>query len=171
VVVGSYTAKTTAQLEAALARPRTASFELPIGRLAEAGGLAREVARLAPAIEATLRAEGTALLYTSRQRETALGRAGDLVTGRKVSDALVALVRALAVRPRFVIAKGGITSSDVAVRALGVQRALILGQAEPGIPVWRTGLESRWPALPYVVFPGNVGEPLTLVTLLEKLGG
>jgi uncharacterized protein YgbK (DUF1537 family) len=171
VVVGSYTAKTTAQLRVALASPRTTGLELHVTRLTEPDGLAREVGRLAPAIETELRAERTAVVFTSRERETALGRAGDLDAGRTVSDALVALVRALTVRPRFVIAKGGITSSDVAVHALGVRRALILGQVAAGIPMWRTGSESRWPGLGYVVFPGNVGEPTTLATVIEKLGG
>jgi uncharacterized protein YgbK (DUF1537 family) len=169
VIVGSYTAKTTEQLHAALARPDTGGVELHVSRLAESGGLAREVSRLAPAIEAELRAGRTAIVFTSRERETALGQAGDLAAGRTVSDALVTLVRALAVRPRFVIAKGGITSSDIAVKALGVRRALILGQAAAGVPVWRIGPESRWPGLGYVVFPGNVGAPDTLAALVKKL--
>lgn len=171
VVVGSYTAKTTAQLEAALARPRTVGLELRVDNLAAADGIGAEVARLTPAVDAALRADSTAVVFTSRARETALGRAGELAAGRTVSQALVSLVRALTVRPRFLVAKGGITSSDLAVRALGVQRALILGQAEAGIPVWRTGPESRWPGLSYIVFPGNVGEAGTLASLLEKLGG
>ena len=171
VVVGSYTAKTTAQLQVALARPTTTPGELRVGELASTDGLAREVGRLAPLIDAALRAEWTTILFTSRERETALGRAGDLAAGRVVSDALVAVVRALSVRPRFVIAKGGITASDVAVQALGVRRALIQGQAAAGIPVWRTGPESRWPGMSYVVFPGNVGEPPTLAAVLAKLEG
>jgi len=171
VVIGSYTAKTTAQLDAVRLRGGVDTFELDVGRLAQPGGEAAELARLRPAIEAAFRDDRTAVLYTSRAKETALGRAGDLTAGRAVSDALVNLVRGLTVRPRFLIAKGGITSSDIAVRALGVRRALILGQAEPGIPVWRTGPESRWPGLAYVVFPGNVGDQHTLLRLLEKVQG
>lgn len=171
VVVGSYTAKTTAQLAAALGRPRTNGFELNVGDLAKSGGLETESTRLIPAVDAALREQRTAIVFTSRERQTALGRAGDLIAGRTVSAALVKLVRGLTVRPRFLIAKGGITSSDLAVQALGVRRALILGQAEPGVPVWRTGAESRWPGLGYVVFPGNVGEPGTLGALLDKLDG
>jgi uncharacterized protein YgbK (DUF1537 family) len=171
VVVGSYTAKSTAQLETALDGARTIGLELDVGRLAEPGGEAVELARLTPHIELTLREDRTVIVFTSRARETALGRAGELAAGRIVSDSLVKLVGGLRVRPRFLIAKGGITSSELAVRALDVRRALILGQAEPGIPVWRTGPESRWPGLTYVVFPGNVGNLGTLRALLDKLGG
>jgi len=169
VVVGSYTEKTSAQLELARAAHPVVALELAVGQLATPGGEAAERARLTPAIEAALREERTVIVFTSRERETALGRAGDLAAGRAVSDALVRIIRELKVRPRFVIAKGGITSSDLAVEGLGVRRALILGQAAAGVPVWRTGAESRWPGLAYIVFPGNVGQPDTLRILIERL--
>ena len=71
--------------------------------------------------------------------------------------------------PAFVIAKGGITSSDVGTKALAVKRANVLGQICPGIPVWQTGEESRFPGIPYVIFPGNVGEADTLREAAEIL--
>ena len=64
---------------------------------------------------------------------------------------------------------GGITSSDVGTKALGVKRALVMGQIRPGIPVWKTGPESRFPDTPYVIFPGNVGEDSTLRECVEVL--
>ena len=72
-------------------------------------------------------------------------------------------------RPAWIIAKGGITSSDIATQALGVRRATVLGQAFAGVPVWRTGEDARWPDLIYVVFPGNVGESDTLARTVETL--
>lgn len=39
-----------------------------------------------------------------------------MLTGLAVSEALVDVVRLLRVRPRFLIAKGGITSNDVATK-------------------------------------------------------
>jgi uncharacterized protein YgbK (DUF1537 family) len=57
----------------------------------------------------------------------------------------------------------------VGVKALGVVRATVLGQAAPGVPVWRTGPESRFPGLSYVIFPGNVGDVDTLRVIVEKL--
>ena len=74
-------------------------------------------------------------------------------------------------RPAFVVAKGGITSSDVGTKALQVKRAAVLGQIRPGIPVWRTGPESRFPGTPYIIFPGNVGEVETLKEAVEILLG
>ena len=73
--------------------------------------------------------------------------------------------------PAFVIAKGGITSSDVGVKALKVRRANVLGQICPGIPVWQTDAQSKFPGIPYVIFPGNVGEENTLKEACQILFG
>ena len=96
---------------------------------------------------------------------------GPLRIGQHVSTALVEIVSGLREDPAWIIAKGGITSSDIATRALGVKRAQVLGQALPGVPVWRTGQESRWPGLTYVVFPGNVGGPSAIADVIRLLRG
>ena len=80
-----------------------------------------------------------------------------LEVGALVSKAICSLVHGLREPPAFLVAKGGITSNDVAVHALGVRRADVLGSVRPGVPVWQCGAESRAPGLAYVVFPGNVG--------------
>lgn len=41
-------------------------------------------------------------------------------------------------------------------KGLAVKRALVLGQVAPGIPVWKTGVESKFPNMAYIIFPGNV---------------
>ena len=92
-----------------------------------------------------------------------------LIRSVKISDAVQSLVGKLNIIPAFVIAKGGITSSDVGTKALHVKRANVLGQIRPGIPVWQTGEESRFPMTPYIIFPGNVGEITTLREAVEIL--
>ena len=94
-----------------------------------------------------------------------------LLRSVKISDAVQSLVGNLVETPLFVIAKGGITSSDVGTKALRVRRATVMGQIRPGIPVWKTGEESRFPGIPYVIFPGNVGEDTTLREAAEILMG
>ena len=74
-------------------------------------------------------------------------------------------------KPGFVLAKGGITSADVGVKGLGIRKALVLGQIEPGIPVWKALAESKFPNIPYIIFPGNVGEDETLKNAVKKLLG
>ena len=94
-----------------------------------------------------------------------------LLRSVKISDGVQRLVGDLSVTPAFVVAKGGITSSDVGTKALKVKKALVLGQIMPGIPVWQTGEESRFPGIPYVIFPGNVGDVQTLADAVKKLTG
>ncbi len=89
--------------------------------------------------------------------------------GAQISDALVEVVRRLEVRPRFLVAKGGVTSGDVATKGLGIKRAMVLGQILPGVPVWELGSESIFTGLLYVIFPGNVGGPEALTDLFAKL--
>lgn len=58
-------------------------------------------------------------------------------------------------RPRFLLAKGGITSSDMATAAMEAKSATVLGQAAPGVPLWALGPCSRYevPPPPFPVPP------------------
>jgi uncharacterized protein YgbK (DUF1537 family) len=59
----------------------------------------------------------------------------------------------------------------MATKGLRMKRALVVGQAAPGIPLWRCEeTTSKWPGLPYVVFPGNVGSNDTLLQVVEAYG-
>jgi uncharacterized protein YgbK (DUF1537 family) len=171
IVVGSYVDKTTRQLRQAMALADLAAVELRVGKVLDRETGASEVERVAHLAAEALADGQDALVYTSRERLTDRGQAGELDIGGQVSRALVRVVRRIAVRPRFVIAKGGITASDVATLALEVQRAWVLGQLLPGVPVWRLGDESTFPGLPYVVFPGNVGTDESLAQAIHILRG
>ena len=92
-----------------------------------------------------------------------------LLRSLKISEGVQGLVSGLSVPPAFLIAKGGITSSDIGTKALKVRRAEVMGQILPGIPVWKTGPESRFPEIPYVIFPGNVGSETDLRRAVEIL--
>jgi Uncharacterized protein conserved in bacteria len=49
-----------------------------------------------------------------------------------------------------------------------MKRATIVGQAAPGVPLWRCDEPtSRHRGVPFVVFPGNVGGEETLCELVE----
>jgi uncharacterized protein YgbK (DUF1537 family) len=159
VLVGSYIERTSAQLQSLLALPNAEAVELVVDRLADPGSRAPEAARVAAAAMGAMAAGRHAVVFTSRGRTSRLGTAGDLAAGRVVSDALVDVVKAIPRRPRLLVAKGGITSCDVAIRGLGMRRALVLGQAAPGVPVWQMGPETRFPGLRFIVWPGNVGGP------------
>ena len=109
------------------------------------------------------------LVYTSRTL-----RDGGLETAREVSRAVTEVVRiALDAEPAWVIAKGGITSHDVAVHGLGIRRAVVLGQLLHGmVSVFRpTEADPRAVGIPYVVFAGNVGDERTLAEIVDRFRG
>lgn len=172
VVVGSHTQKTTAQLEELLRLPgvEPIAFHSDLVLKGDAA-LAAEVDRCVAAEEAAILAGKTAVCYTSRRLLTVDGDTPESALHRsvRISDAVQSLVGRLTVTPAFLIAKGGITSSTVGTQALRVKKAHVLGQICPGIPVWQTDAGSRFPGIPYVIFPGNVGSAETLRQAVEIL--
>lgn len=169
LVAGSYIGKTTAQLDALFARvPAMTRVEIDVGKLLESADRAKEIHRSREAVEAAIAAGVDVVLYTSRRLYTGRTVGENLAIGETVSSSLIQIVRSLETAPRWFVAKGGITSSDMAAKALGIKRAMILGQAMPGVPVWKAGEESKWPGMAYIVFPGNVGGPDALADLIER---
>jgi uncharacterized protein YgbK (DUF1537 family) len=114
---------------------------------------------------AALRQRKDVVIFSSRKVLRGGSQKENLAICRRVSMALTGAVARIAVRPRFFIAKGGISSHDIATRSLRVSVAMVLGQVLPGVPVWELGSETKFPGLPYVVFPGNVGRPDALAML------
>ena len=92
-----------------------------------------------------------------------------LEDGEKIMKAIISVVAKLIENLDVVVAKGGITSAEVARIGIGSKSAWVLGQILPGISVWK--LKSRDDkALTYVVVPGNIGDPKTLVKVLQIVG-
>lgn len=173
IVVGSHTQKTTSQLEELKKVEGIRFIEMDSDLVLQEGALEQEVERILAISETCIREGTTVAIYTKRrlleiEHDT---KEAALVRSVRISDAVQSLVGRLKVTPAFVVAKGGITSSDVGTKALLVKRANVLGQIRPGIPVWQTGEESRFPGTPYVIFPGNVGEVETLREAVEILTG
>lgn len=171
IVVGSHTDKTTRQVEELKNLENIEFIELDATLVKDDVAFEAEVQRCLDKEEENIRAGKTVCCYTTRTLITADtgDKEDELRLSVKISDAIQSLVGKLKITPRFVIAKGGITSSDVGTKALKVRKANVLGQIKPGIPVWQTGEESRFPLTPYVIFPGNVGEDSTLREAVEVL--
>ena len=171
VVVGSHTEKTTMQLEELKKTDGLQFIEMDSDLVLVAGGLEREAERIRLVCENAIRERRTVVVYTKRRRLSVENdtKEGALLRSLKISEAVMSLIEKLDVTPGFIVAKGGITSSDIGTKALRVKCAHVLGQIRPGVPVWRIGEESRFPQLPYVIFPGNVGEVTTLREAVELL--
>ncbi len=174
ILVGSHVKKTTLQLEELHhCRYPVEFIEFNQHLVLEEGGLSREVDRVVALAEEKIRAGRTVAVHTRRQRLDldTQDKEKQLLISVEISDAVTSIIGRLTVQPSFIIAKGGITSSDVGTKALRVKKATAMGQIRPGIPVWMTGPESKFPGMPYVIFPGNVGAVETLREAVEILMG
>jgi uncharacterized protein YgbK (DUF1537 family) len=171
VVVGSYVGKTTAQIAAAKQIDNLQVLELDVHQLLDEESRAAAVEHACEVIHQAIRKGFNIMVYTSRTLVKKDDVQGNLSVGQQVSTALVEIVKKLEITPRFLIAKGGITSSDLATEALGVKSARVLGQVAPGVSVWRLGEETKFPGLPYIVFPGNVGDDENLAQVVLLLNG
>ena len=171
VVVGSYVKKSSDQLAMLLASGLVRGVELPLAELLAADDQDAFIQPIADKLAAILRAGNHAALYTSRELVCGHDDESSLAIGQRVSQCLVEITRRLPLAPRFIIAKGGITASDLATGALAIKRATVLGQILPGIPVWQPDADSRFPGGAYVVFPGNVGDDGALLRALQILAG
>lgn len=169
IVVGSYVPRTTSQVKALLAQPEVKSVEIKVSALLDDNGQQNEIERVVQAANEALQQDKDVMVYTSRQLVTGANAEESLSIGQRVSESLVAIVRSITTRPRYLLAKGGITASDIAAKGLGIKRAMVAGQILPGVPLWQLGPESRYPGMPYIVFPGNVGGSEALVETVAKL--
>ena len=170
IVAGSHTAKTTEQLSGLRNRKDIAFLEFD-SDLVLIDKLEDEVERIITLAARKISAGITVVIYTKRKLLVLDNDTTEdaLLRSVKISEALQSVVGRFPIRPAFVIAKGGITSSDIGVKALQVKRALVLGQAAQGIPVWKTDEESKFPGIPYIIFPGNVGNEDTLREVVDQL--
>lgn len=174
VVVGSHTQKTTAQLRQLLTLENVVPVEFDSNTVLQGDeAFYAEVDRCVAEEEKIIRSGKTAVCFTCRklltlEKDT---KESALLRSVKISDGVQSLVGRLSITPAFVVAKGGITSSDVGTKALKVKRATVMGQVRPSIPVWQTGPESRFPQTPYIIFPGNTGNEETLREVVEVLTG
>jgi uncharacterized protein YgbK (DUF1537 family) len=173
VVVGSHVGLTSRQVAVARDRGGLAEVELDVAAVADP---ARRDAHLADATRQVVSTldRSEVLLFTSRELLRGRDSTESLEISRRVSTAVTEVVRAaLAARPAWVVAKGGITSHDVAVRGLGIRRAKVLGQLLPGmVSVFRPiDAAPEVVGTPYVVFAGNVGDETTLASVVDVFRG
>ena len=169
VVVGSHVPRSSEQLFDLLDNAYVCDIELSVRGILASKSRDKEIGKTVEFADSALSKGKDVAIYTSRELVTGDDDVGSLSIGAAVSQALVRIVSSISVRPRYIVAKGGITSSDIATQALEIRRAQVLGQILPGVPVWRCGLESRFPNLPYVVFPGNVGSTDAISTVVRTL--
>jgi uncharacterized protein YgbK (DUF1537 family) len=160
--------QTTLQLQHILANTNIMGIEIDVARLSDENTF-NYIKEISDLLNVHLKKGTSVVIYTSRTLLTTKKPETFFETGNNVSEALVTIIKQLACTPKFLAAKGGITSSVIGTKALGVERANVLGQLLPGIPVWKLGAESKFPGMAYIIIPGNVGTADYLTNVYNKL--
>jgi uncharacterized protein YgbK (DUF1537 family) len=162
LVCGSHTHGASAQLQPvaeAWGAPVVVNTATALDAPTAAGLEAADAARSAFA------GQPVTVLTTERERSS---EHNTLAHGERVMAALTTAVASLLPAVGVVVAKGGITSAEVARTGIGATSARVLGQVLPGVSVWRMSARDGRDVL-YVVVPGNVGGPDTLTRVLDAL--
>lgn len=171
IIVGSHVNKTTQQLNELLKLDAVRPIEFNSDLVLDEEKFEAEIQARIQELDKNIRNGQTCAIYTKRERlDLGEGMAEkELELSVKISDGLTRIIKSLTSVPKYIIAKGGITSSEIGTTALGVRKAVVLGQALPGIPVWRTDRGSKYSNMPYIIFPGNVGAVRDLYTIAKSL--
>lgn len=171
IVVGSHVGLTTRQLDVLVSRhPDARRVELDVEAILNPARREAGVAGTLSTVVDGLQ-HGEVILHTSRSLVRSADPEESLQIARTVSQTLVDVVRAtIAAAPvRFVIAKGGITSSDVAAHGLGIRHGVVRGPMLPGIVSLWQAADGPAQSIPFVVFAGNVGTDSSLADVVDIL--
>lgn len=168
VVIGSHVPTTTRQLEQLLQQAEIVPLEIEVTKISAARDLLLQT--LLSQAQAAHDAGKVPVIYTSRTERSFADQAARLAFGAQVSAFLMAVVRGLPPTLGWLITKGGITSNDTLSHGLSLRSARLLGQIIPGCSVVRCPQSHpRYPEMPVVIFPGNVGDEQALVMVYQRL--
>ncbi|MBD3671782.1 MAG: four-carbon acid sugar kinase family protein [Gammaproteobacteria bacterium] len=170
IIVGSHVKKTTGQLQHLLKMPGVVSLEVDVSRLdTEREAMLEQILKQAAQAHSSGKSP---VIFTSREELGFEDQASRLAFGERVSAFLMDVVRGLPEDLGFLISKGGITSNDVLSTGLSLRSSRVLGQILPGCSVIRCPqTHPRYPGLPVVIFPGNVGDEEALARAYARLIG
>jgi len=168
IIVGSHVNKTTQQLTELLKQDGVIALEVDVERISsDRASLLNEI------LEKTNNAHqqnNTPVIYTSRVEKVFPDQATRLAFGEEVSAFLMDVVRNLPETLGFLISKGGITSNDVLSSGLALRTSRVVGQILPGCSVvCCPDNHPRFPEMPVVIFPGNVGSTDALALAYKRL--
>lgn len=168
IIVGSHVKKTTQQLEQLLKQDDVVALEVDVQRIPnERDSLLKDVLKQAEDAHAK---NLTPVIYTSRVEKVFEDQQTRLAFGEQVSAFLMDVVRDLPNTLGFLISKGGITSNDVLSSGLSLRTSRVVGQILPGCSVvCCPDNHPRYPEMPVVIFPGNVGDEHALTTAYQRL--
>ncbi|MBN2396036.1 MAG: four-carbon acid sugar kinase family protein [Candidatus Atribacteria bacterium] len=168
-VIGSYVHQTTLQLQKLIGMTSVVPLEIDIHRFSKEKDYQYLLSDFKKKISFHLEKNETPVVFTSRQEVYLNSKKERFLLGQKISNFLAEIVKDLNPKPAFLVAKGGITSHQILAKGLLIKQSRVLGQILPGIPVVSLPDKHFYPSLPFIIFPGNVGDQNALVDIFNKL--
>lgn len=169
IVAGSYVNKTTSQINHLLKNTSINKIEIDIDKILDPDKEKEYIKEIVEELENNIENKKDTIIYTTRKLITGSNGKESLGIGNKISNGLVKIIKSLKTTPKYIVAKGGITSSDIATKAIKIEKAIVEGQILDGVPVWKAIKSNKFDEIKYIVFPGNVGEDKSLTDLYNKL--
>ncbi len=105
----------------------------------------------------------TPVFFTSRGELEFPSPQRRVAFGRSVAHLMARVVGALAPKLGYLISKGGITTNSLLSYGFGLKKVHLEGQILPGLSVVKISDDGPLNNLPVLTFPGNLGDPMTLL--------
>jgi len=162
VIVGSFVNKTTLQIEKLVELDFAQPVVVEVDKIENEGNV--YLNEISNKINEILDNQELPVIYTERNFKKLKKSPPETI-----SNFLCDAISGIKEQVDFVVAKGGITSFDVAKKALKLESALVRGQVLKGVPVWEVPDNNKVVKHLYVVFPGNVGDEESLLEVVSKV--
>ncbi len=167
ILVGSHVPGSTSQLESLLNLPNVYGLELDVHKALQHDK--DQIISITEQTDRLLAESKDIVIYTSREVVTGSSPDEYLEIGATITEAITEVVSGITITPRYIISKGGMTSSNIIVNALKIKRATVLGQIASGVLVLQLGLESKYPGSKLILWPGNVGGPTAISDVVLRM--
>jgi len=167
ILVGSHVPGSTSQLESLLNLPNVYGLELDVHKALQHDK--DQIISITEQTDRLLAESKDIVIYTSREVVTGSSPDEYLEIGATITEAITEVVSGITITPRYIISKGGMTSSNIIVNALKIKRATVPGQIASGVLVLQLGLESKYPGSKLILWPGNVGGPTAISDVVLRM--
>ena len=167
ILVGSHVPGSTSQLESLLNLPNVYGLELDVHKALQHDK--DQIISITEQTDRLLAESKDIVIYTSREVVTGSSPDEYLEIGTTITEAITEVVSDITITPRYIISKGGMTSSNIIVNALKIKRATVPGQIASGVLVLQLGLESKYPGSKLILWPGNVGGPTAISDVVLRM--
>lgn len=168
-IIGSYVQHTTLQLEELIKEKSIIPLEISIENFLSKNNYQNYLIIVKEKIIKIMNNNQTPVVFTSRAEIFPQSKEKRISLGQKISIFLSELVKKLPILPSYLVAKGGITAHQILAYGLEVKQSRVLGQILPGVPVISLPENHQYPSLPYIIFPGNVGDKNALINIFNIL--